>query len=109
MVFNAVAKSSFEACRQVLKPQGIYVSTLPSPSVFLWGAMQKAAGCFGPAKQAKFIWVRPIGADLAFLGQLADSGRLRPTLTWTFPLERAREAHELSQEGHTQGKIVLEV
>ncbi len=108
-VFDAVAKSSFEACRLVLKPGGIYATTLPSPSVFLWGPLQKIAGWFGPAKQAKFVWVRPMGADLAFLGQLADSGRLRPTLSRTFPLELAREAHEVSQEGHAQGKIVLEV
>ena len=57
-VFDAVAMSSFEACRQILKPGGIYVSTLPSPSVFLWGPLQKVAGWFGPAKQAKFIVVR---------------------------------------------------
>ena len=53
--------------------------------------------------------VRPKGADLAFLGQLADQGRLRPMLGRTFPLERAREAHDESERGHTRGKIVLEV
>jgi len=108
-VFDAVAKSSFGACRRILKPGGVYVSTLPSPSVFLWGPLQKAAGWFGPAKQAQFIWVRAVGADLAFLGQLAEQGRLRPTISRAFPLELAREAHQASQEGHTRGKIVLEV
>jgi len=108
-VFDAVAMSSFGACRQVLKPAGIYVTTLPSPSVFLWGPSQQITGWIGPAKQARFMWVRPIGADLAFLGELADSGRLRPTINRTFPLELAREAHQASQEGHTRGKIVLEI
>jgi NADPH:quinone reductase-like Zn-dependent oxidoreductase len=108
-VFDAVAMSSFAACRQVLKAGGTYVSTLPSPSVFVWGALQGVAGLLGPAKQSKFIWVRPVGADLEFLGQLADTGRLRPTLNQTFPLELAREAQQVSQEGHTRGKIVLDV
>jgi len=108
-VFDAIAMSSFGACRQILKPGGTYVSTLPSPSIFLWGPLQKVAGWIGPAKQAKFIWVRTVGADLAFFGQLADQGRLRPALSRTFPLELAREAHQASQEGHTRGKIVLEV
>ncbi len=108
-VFDAVAKSSFSACRQVLKPGGIYVTTLPEPSVFLWGPLQKAAGWLGPAKQASFMWVRPAGSDLAFLGQLADQGRIRPTVSRTFPLERAGEAQQASQDGHTRGKIVLEV
>jgi len=108
-VFDAVAMSSFETCRQILKPGGTYVSTLPSPSVFLWGPVQGLAGLFGPAKQAKFIVVKTVGTDLEFLGKLADSGRLRPTISRTFPLERASEAHQASQEGHARGKIVLEV
>ncbi len=108
-VFDAVAMSSFAACRQILKPRGIYISTLPSPSGFFWGAIQGVAGCFGPAKQSRFIVVKTVGADLEYLGELADSGRLRPTLSRTFPLELAREAHKASQDGHTRGKIVLEV
>ena len=53
--------------------------------------------------------VRPEGDDLRFLGQLADSGRLRPTLAQVFPLDRARDAQDLSEQGHTRGKIVLEI
>jgi NADPH:quinone reductase-like Zn-dependent oxidoreductase len=109
VVFDAVAMSSFEACRQVLKPAGAYITTLPSPSALLRGPLQSIAGLFGPAKQAKFIWVRPEGRDLAYLGQLADSGRLRPTVSQTFRLDQARAAQEASQQGHTRGKIVLEV
>ena len=60
-------------------------------------------------KKAKFLMVRPEGSDLAFLGALADQGRLRPTIGRTFPLERARDAHEVSEDGHVRGKIVLEV
>ena len=109
MVFDAVARSSFPACRHLLKPGGTYVTTLPGPGTLFWSAVQSAAGLFGRAKRAKFLMVRPEGADLAFLGQLADQGRLRPILGRTFPLERAREAHDESERGHTRGKIVLEV
>jgi NADPH:quinone reductase-like Zn-dependent oxidoreductase len=108
-VFDAVAMSSFASCRHILKPGGAYVSTLPSASVFFWGPLQGIAGCFGPAKQAKFIFVKSDASDLEYLGQLADSGRLRPTISRTFPLDRACEAHQASQDGHTRGKIVLEI
>jgi NADPH:quinone reductase-like Zn-dependent oxidoreductase len=109
VVFDAVAKSSFPACRHLLKPGGAYVTTLPGLGIFFWAAVQSAAGLFGRAKRARIRVVRQEGSDLAFLGQLADQGRLRPILGRTFPLERAREAHDESEQGHTRGKIVLEV
>jgi NADPH:quinone reductase-like Zn-dependent oxidoreductase len=109
VVFDAVAKSSFGACRHLLEPGGTYVTTLPDPGVLFWGAVQSIAGLLGRAQRAKFLMVRPEGADLAFLGQLADQGRLRPILDRTLPLERAREAQDASEGGHVQGKIVLEI
>src|SRR5262249_4648791 len=52
VVFDAVAKSSFPACRHLLEPGGAYVTTLPGPGILFWGAVQSAAGLFGPAKRA---------------------------------------------------------
>ncbi|MGP0069718.1 MAG: NAD(P)-dependent alcohol dehydrogenase [Isosphaeraceae bacterium] len=109
VVFDAVAKSSFPACHHLLKPGGTYVTTAPGPGFFVSAAVQSAAGLFGRAKRARFLVVRREGSDLAFLGQLADQGRLRPTLGRTYPLERAREAHDESERGHVRGKIVLKV
>ena len=109
VVFDAVAKSSFGACRRLLKPGGCYVTTVPSPGILPWIPVQSIAGLFGRVKKAKFLMVRPEGNDLAYLDTLADEGRLRPTISRTFPLERAREGHEASEVGHTRGKIVLEV
>jgi NADPH:quinone reductase-like Zn-dependent oxidoreductase len=109
VVFDAVAKTSFPACRHVLKPGGAYVTTLPGPSLVFWAGVQSVAGLFGRANRAKFFMVRPEGTDLAFLGQLADEGRLRPTIDRTYPLERTREAQDESERGHVRGKIVLEI
>ena len=59
VVFDAVAKSGFGACRHLLKPGGCYVTTLPAPGVFLRYPVQAVAGLFGPVKKAKFLMVRP--------------------------------------------------
>ncbi len=41
--------------------------------------------------------------------KIYDGGYLRPYIFRTFPLEQAKEAHELSQQGHTRGKIIIKV
>lgn len=109
VIFDAVAKSSFAACRRLLAPGGTYVTTLPGASLFFWSGLQRIVGLFGQAKRARLILVRVNEADLSFLGRLADEGKLRPAVSRTYPLERAREAQEASQKGHTRGKIVLEI
>ena len=55
------------------------------------------------------LLVRPRGEDVAFLGRLADAGKLRPTIGLTLPLQGAAGAHKASEAGHMRGKIVLEV
>ncbi|MEU9029747.1 NADP-dependent oxidoreductase [Streptomyces sp. NPDC048383] len=57
----------------------------------------------------QWMWVRPVGSDLAALGRLADEGRLTVTVAETFPLSELAAAFALSQDGHTAGKIVIEV
>ncbi|MFD5624171.1 zinc-binding dehydrogenase [Streptomyces yangpuensis] len=57
----------------------------------------------------EWIWVRPVGSDLAELGRLADSGQLKVPVAKTYPLAELAAAFELSQGGHTPGKIIIEV
>ncbi|MEU6892584.1 NADP-dependent oxidoreductase [Streptomyces sp. NPDC046557] len=57
----------------------------------------------------QWIWVRPVASDLAELGRLADSGLLTVPVAETFPLAELAAAFELSQAGHTAGKIVIEL
>jgi len=53
--------------------------------------------------------VKPNGEELAQIGTLIDEGRVKPIVSKTFPLADVAKAHELSETGHTRGKIVLEV
>ena len=109
VVFDAVAKSAFPACRHLLKPGGTYVTTLPGPAVLFWGAVAVGrrdiraceAGKIpdGPPARSRPCVSRPAGRPRQVP---ADT---RPDL----PLERAREAHDESEQWHTRGKIVLEM
>ncbi len=55
------------------------------------------------------ILVEPDRAGLEALAGLVESGALRPHVSQTFPLEEAARAHEASETGRTQGKLVLTI
>ncbi|MGW9070370.1 NADP-dependent oxidoreductase [Streptomyces yangpuensis] len=61
------------------------------------------------AKGSHQLWVRPDAADLAFLAELADAGKLTVNVEHALPLAEAAKAWELSAAGRTRGKIVLTV
>lgn len=61
------------------------------------------------AAGGRYVFVRADAAQLSWLGALADEGRLHVEVRQTFPLEHAAQAHELLEQGHVRGKLVLTV
>ncbi|WP_414939909.1 NADP-dependent oxidoreductase [Amycolatopsis sp. cmx-11-51] len=55
------------------------------------------------------FYVSASGADLAEIAVLADAGSLRASIADVLPLEQAAKAHELSESGRVQGKLVLTI
>ncbi len=47
--------------------------------------------------------------DLEQIAQLIDSGKVHPVISKILPLEKAEEAQQLIEDGHTRGKIILKV
>jgi len=84
----------------VLKPGGVLVSLVQLPS-------QDKAKELGV--RAAQLAAQPNGAQLAEIAGIIDAGQLAPVIDRILPLSEVRRAHELSQSGHTVGKIVLRV
>lgn len=103
LIFDAVGKLSFAQCARVLTSEGIYVSTLPSPELFL--AM--AQTFMLPGKKAKLVLAEPKSRDLQSLAELLEAEQIRVILDRTYPLSEIREAHRYSETGRAIGKIVL--
>lgn len=59
------------------------------------------------AQGGRYVFVRPDPEQLSWLAGLADNDRLRVEIQRTFPLEQAVGSHELLEEGHVRGKLVL--
>lgn len=107
-VFDAAGKSSFSRCKRLLKPNGIYLSTVPSPTVLFhtfrpWKSNGKRAAI-------AFTGLRPPqdkAADLRFLTTLAEAGHLKPAIDVLHPLSCAAEAHHRTDSGHKKGTVLL--
>jgi len=83
-----------------LKKGGILVSLVQTPSE----SKAKALGVRGVR-----LGARPNGQELAEIAKIIDAGKLAPVIDRILPLSEARRAHQLSESGHTHGKIVLRV
>jgi NADPH2:quinone reductase len=59
--------------------------------------------------QPAYVFVRPNGEELEELAELVEDGQLAVHLHEVVPLEEAARAHELLEQGHVRGKVVLRV
>lgn len=55
------------------------------------------------------IFVHPDGGQLRRLSEPLADQRIRPLIDRTFPLRDTADAHRCLQQGHTRGKIVIEI
>jgi NADPH:quinone reductase-like Zn-dependent oxidoreductase len=56
-----------------------------------------------------FLFVRPDGAQLADIGELLETERIRPVIDKVFPFARAEEALAYLAQGRSRGKVVIDM
>jgi NADPH:quinone reductase-like Zn-dependent oxidoreductase len=56
-----------------------------------------------------FLFARPDGNQLAQIGSLFETQRIRPVIDKVFPFEQAKEALEYLALGRAKGKVVVRV
>ncbi|GHH92265.1 NADP-dependent oxidoreductase [Streptomyces capillispiralis] len=93
-VFDSVGGDALKVSANLLAPEG-RLASITDPEVVGYGG--------------RYWFVRPDPQDLRRLSELAEAGVVSVHVSETFPLERAADAHRLSQEGRTRGKIVVTV
>ena len=98
LVLDTIGGETQERSWSVLKPGGMLVSIVQPPSEETAAARNV---------RAVFMISKPRGDQLARIAELVVRGHVKVGVEKTLPLAEAREAHILSQGGHTRGKIVL--
>ena len=100
IVFDTVGGEVQERSWSVLKQDGILVSIVSQPS-------DEAAAKH--KVRSAFIFIEPNAEILTQIAELVDEGKVRPIVGAEFALADIAKAHELSESGHSMGKIVLYV
>ncbi|NER04838.1 MAG: NAD(P)-dependent alcohol dehydrogenase [Okeania sp. SIO3C4] len=103
IIFDAVGKETFSSCENVLKPEGIYISTLPTVD----NLAPTFLTLFVPGKKSKLILAQPNPRDLNALRELIEDGLVKSIIGRTYKLEEMAEAHAYSEMGHAVGKIAI--
>jgi NADPH:quinone reductase-like Zn-dependent oxidoreductase len=100
MVLDTVGGDVQERSWKVLKKGGILVSLVSPPN-------SDTAVAHG-VRQA-FVFIEPNAGQLAEISKLVDAEVLKAIVETILPLSDATRGQELSERGHTRGKIVLRV
>jgi len=105
VIFDVVGKITFSQCKSSLKQKGIYLENLLELQDIL-----------------KIIWTSIIGGkkiksgisiesveNLNFFLELIESGKLKPVIDRSYPLEQTAEAFKYVEKGHKKGTVVITV
>jgi NADPH:quinone reductase-like Zn-dependent oxidoreductase len=98
MVFDLIDGETRKRSWPLLKRGGVLVTTLTDPS-------QDKAKEHGV--RATRYTVEADGRELAEIAELVTSGKVRPHVAKTYPLDQAPDALREVEEGHSVGKVVL--
>ena len=105
IILDAVGKSSFSRCKGSLKPEGVYLSTLPTLRLFL----QMLSTSKGNGKKAIYADPDSSKGDLIFLKELIEAGEMMAVIDRCYPFEQMAEAHRYVDKGHKKGNVVVTV
>jgi NADPH:quinone reductase-like Zn-dependent oxidoreductase len=98
MVFDLIDGETRKRSWPLLKRGGVLVTTLTDPS-------QDKAKEHG-VRTTRYT-VEADGRELAEIAELVTSGKVRPHVAKTYPLDQAPDALSEVEQGHSVGKVVL--
>ena len=108
LILGVNGGSALSVYKRLLAPRGIYVMIGgPLRQVF-------SAILFGPfmslgSRKFRALAAKPNAKDTSYLLQLAAEGRLKAVIESSYPLEQTPEAMRCVSQGHTRGKVVINI
>jgi NADPH:quinone reductase-like Zn-dependent oxidoreductase len=100
LAFDTVGGETTKTLVPALREGGVLVTIAAEPP-------EREAAARGA--RARTFSASPEPEQLAELAELLATGEVKAEIAQVFPLEDVVKAHELSEAGHTRGKLVLEL
>jgi len=107
LILDAVGYLTYFKSKPSLNSTGIFITENPLKKRYL--LTQMLISMLIGDKRIKMHLANPNDKDMKFFRQLAEEGKFRPILEKTFTLEQISAAHRHVENGHTKGKVVIEV
>ncbi len=123
-VLGTVRGDAIEKAIGILKPRGRIVSLVGPLDVafararrlnvflrFVFALMSRRIMGLASKRGVdySFLFARPDGDQLARIGKLIETQRIRPVIDKVFPFEQAKEALEYLAQGRARGKVVVQM
>ena len=102
--FDVFGNYSFDRCKDTLRLQGRYVTTVPSPAIFKAQLFNLFRG-----RKARLIVVKSKQKDLRWLSKQMAVGKLRPQVDRIYPLEEIQAAQLHIESKRSRGKVIVTI
>jgi len=106
LILDAVGKSSFSKCKNVLKPTGSYVSTAFNIPLLL---QMVASGAIPGGKKVYTGIAKYTTEGLSIINELLTTGKIVPIIDSRYSLTEIDDAFRLVAKGTKKGNIIINV
>jgi len=113
LIFDLGATHLLRELRRVLEPNGTFVQV---GAVSMGNFLGPVSSMLKPKLMGRFVSQKLVSFlaqinknDLRFLGELLETGKIKPVIHKTYPLSQTAEAVRYVLDGHARGKVVIEI
>jgi NADPH:quinone reductase-like Zn-dependent oxidoreductase len=103
--FDVKGNHSLPKCRHLLKPGGIYITTLPRPKVFFHQLLRP----FLNGKSSRTLLRKHNAEDMQCIAGWMQEGRLKISIDKVFDIQDISKAYGYAEQGHSRGKNVVRI
>jgi NADPH:quinone reductase-like Zn-dependent oxidoreductase len=104
-IFDAVGKSTFSKCKQLLTPKGTYISTELGPNV-----QNIPLALFTPllgGRRVRFPLPLDQHGSITYIKQLLEKGAFDAVIDRAYPLDQIRDAFAYVLSGQKTGNVII--